>query len=58
MVPSHRHKRGEGFQETGVFPLSFGFTLVSAEKAIISSDGVAFRAERENKRTYICTSVS
>lgn len=31
-----------------MLPLSFGFTLVRAEKAISSSDGMAFGAEREN----------
>lgn len=35
MVPSRRNK---GFQETGVFPMSFGFTLV---KAVSSYDRVA-----------------
>lgn len=38
------------FQETGAFPLSFGFPLVCVEKAVSSFDAVAFRAEWENGR--------
>lgn len=50
-------QEGEGFQETGVFPLSFGFALVTTEKAISSSDRVAFRAERQNGRGCISLQV-
>lgn len=36
------------FQETGAFPLSFGFTLVGAEKVIGLCDIGTFRARRNS----------
>ncbi len=56
MVPSHRHTREKVFRETGVFSPSFCFTLVSAEKAVSSCDGVVLGAGRENGWMYIFTS--
>lgn len=56
MVPSYRKKR-ERLSRKLMFPFSFGFTLVRAEKAVSSPDRAASRAERENGRGCVSSHV-